>query len=269
VHGFLVASGKNNETQMAVPLMVNLWNYPLFVFAFSLLTFWISAWIGASFRNMQEDSREDFAAALGGTLTLLGLIIGFTFSMAVSRYDQRKNYEEQEANAIGTEYVRVDLLAATDAVKAHALLMDYLNQRILHYEARNEEQLRQINAQTARLQAEMWSVVKTPAATQPTPVASLILAGMNDVLNSQGYAQAAWLNRIPAAAWTLLMSIAIFSNLLTGYSARGRSPFLFMVLPLALSISLCLIADIDSPRGGVIHVQPQNLQILLEYLHLR
>ena len=59
--------------------------------------------------------REDFGFILAATLTLLGLIIGFSFSMATSRYDQRKNYEEAEANAIGTEYVRADLLPAADA----------------------------------------------------------------------------------------------------------------------------------------------------------
>ena len=59
------------------------------------------------------------------TLTLLGLIIGFSFSMAISRYDQRKVYEEAEANAIGTEYVRADLLPAGDAARVRALLRDY------------------------------------------------------------------------------------------------------------------------------------------------
>jgi hypothetical protein len=55
-------------------------------------------------------------------LTLLGLIIGFSFSMAVNRYDQRKPYEQAEANAIGTEYVRADLLPVADAAKVHTLL---------------------------------------------------------------------------------------------------------------------------------------------------
>jgi hypothetical protein len=66
---------------------------------------------------MAEDLREDFSVILSATLTLLGLLIGFSFSMAISRYDERKNYEEAEANAIGTEYVRADLLPAADAAK--------------------------------------------------------------------------------------------------------------------------------------------------------
>jgi hypothetical protein len=187
--------------------------------------------------------------------------------MAVSRYDQRKGYEEQEANAIGTEYVRADLLPTTDAVKVRSLLSRYLDQRILFYRSRDERQLRQINAQTARLQAEIWSTVATVATAQPTPVASLIVAGMNDVLNSQGYSQAARRNRIPFAAWTLLIMLSIFCNLMMGYGAHRRDAFLFLVLPIALSLSLFLIADIDSPGRGVIRVQPENLESVVESLH--
>ena len=87
-------------------------------------------------------------------------------------------------------------------------------------------------------------------------MATFVLGGMNDVLNSQGYTQAAWWNRIPTAAWMLLISTAIFCNLLIGYDAPGRNRVLLLILPIALSISLFLIADIDSPRRGIIRVQP-------------
>jgi hypothetical protein len=247
-------------------------DYPTLLFVLTFLLFWGSAWIGAYFRQrqreqLQMDDHADFALLLGSTLTLLGLIIGFTFSMALSRYDQRKNYEEEEANAIGTEYVRADLLPAADAAKLRAILVDYLHQRIINYSTRNEDLLRQINRETSRLQSEMWSVVTTPAAAQPTPVMALALAGMNDVINSQGYAQAAWWNRVPSAAWALLIAISIFCNLLIGYGAHRNSPFRFLILPIALSLSLFLMADIDSPRGGIIHVHPQNLEVLSEPMH--
>jgi hypothetical protein len=251
--------------------MFNPFDYPILILVVCLPTFWASAWIGSSLRarqpNTKEDSHDDFAFVLGAALTLLGLIIGFTFSMAVSRYDQRKNLEEEEANAIGTEYVRGDLLPAADAAKVRVLLKDYLDQRILYYRARNEQKLRQINAQIARLHTEMWSAVAMPAVAQPTPVRALTVAGMNDVLNSEGYTQAAWWNRLPVAAWILLITISIFCNLLIGYVAHGKSAFLFLILPIALSVSFFLIADIDSPRGGVIRVHPQNLERLAESLH--
>jgi hypothetical protein len=139
----------------------------------------------------------------------------------------------------------------------------------LFYTTRDKRRLAQINADTAQLQTELWSAVKAPAATQPTPIVALAVSGMNDVLNSQGYTQAARWNRIPIAAWSLMAAIAICCNLLIGYGARDfkAAPFLLLVIPLVVSISFFLIADIDSPRGGAIRVNPQNLISLSESLH--
>src|SRR5208337_1306635 len=112
-------------------------HHPFEVFAISLVALWFSAWLGAFVfrkqRALEDDEREDFAIVQTATLTLLALIIGFSFSMAISRYDQRKNYDEAEANAIGTEYVRAGLLPATDAATTRAQLKKYLDLRILFY----------------------------------------------------------------------------------------------------------------------------------------
>lgn len=108
-------------------------------------------------------------------------------------------------------------------------------------------QLPQINAKTA-------------------PINALAVAGMNDVLNAQGYTQAAWWNQIPLAAWVLMVAIAIFSNVMIGIGATSNKahPSLLWVLPLVVSVAFFLIADLDSPRHGVIHVKPQNLLSLAD-----
>ncbi len=247
-------------------------DHPLLVFVLSFIALWLSAWGGWSFRRWQgaldAEMHEDFGFILAATLTLLGLIIGFSFSMATSRYDQRKNYEEAEANAIGTEYVRADLLPDADAARVRPLLRKYLDERVLFYKACDEQELQQINARAAQLQTELWTAIRAPAAAQPTPVMALVVSGMNDVLNSQGYTQAAYWNRIPTAAWGLMAAIAIACNLLVGYgshSAKAGSKLL-PILPLIVSIAFTLIADIDSPRHGIILVRPQNLISLAESL---
>jgi hypothetical protein len=245
-------------------------DHPLAFFVASLLLLWLSVQLGAFIRRMRplpNDEKDDFALVINASLTLLALIIGFTFSMAVSRYDQRKDYEEEEANAIGTEYVRCDLLPDADAAKIRSLLIQYLDQRVLFYETHNLYQLAQIDKETSRLQAELWSTVKNTSAQQPTPPVTLAVWGMNDVLNRQGYTQAAWWKRIPAAAWGLMVSIAICCSLLVGYGARRREGFLFTILPFLVSVAFFLIADIDSPRTGVIRVVPQNLISLSQSLH--
>ncbi len=253
--------------------MPSILDYPVLVFIASFVLMWLSARIGATllrrFRKIEDEAREDFSVIQAATLTLLALIIGFTFSMAVGRYDQRKNYEEEEANAIGTEYVRADLLSAADAATARGLLKRYLDERVLFYTTRDAQELAKVNAETARLQGEMWAAVKQSAAAQPSPVVALAVAGMNDVLNTQGYTQAAWWNRIPHAAWALMTLMAVCANVLVGYGARAlkAGAGLLLIVPLIVSVSFTLIADIDSPRGGVIRVKPLNLHALADSMH--
>jgi len=251
--------------------MYYLTDYPLLILALSLVLLWISAQIGVllhkKLRPMEESEREDFNVVSTATLTLLGLIVGFSFAMAISRYDQRKNYEEDEANAIGTAYFRAGVLPPDEASRIRGLLKDYLDQRILFYRTRSISQLGKINSQTGQLQTQLWLAVQTAAAKEPTPVVALSVASINDVLNSQGYTQAAWWNRLPAAAWWLLLTLAMFCNLLIGYGSRRRSAMFFLVLPVAVSISLFLISDLSSPRRGLIRVIPQNLLSLSESLH--
>ncbi|HXI78444.1 MAG TPA: hypothetical protein VNH21_14990 [Steroidobacteraceae bacterium] len=251
--------------------MHRLVDFPLLAFIVSFATLSLAAWIGASIIRgrspIAEDSRDQFDTVLAATLTLLGLIIGFSFSMALGRYEQRKNYEEAEANAIGTEYLRVDFLPAADAAAVRLLLKNYIDQRILFYITRDLSKLREVRDHTALLQQQLWTAVRVPAAAQPSFNVTLVVSGMNDVLNSEGYTQAAWWNRIPTAAWMLLVTIAILGSLMVGYGAKAKSqPVMRLVLPLIVSISVFLIADIDSARGGMIRVKPQNLLSLADSL---
>jgi hypothetical protein len=236
---------------------------PFAVFAVCLLAQSLAAYFGAlagrKWRRMTADDHQDFDIVRAATLTLLGLLIGFTFSMAVTRYDQRKTLEEAEANAVGTEYLRIGLLPADEAARLRELTRQYLDQRIAFYSTPDERDVAAINAATVKLQGDLWAAVARAATAQPTPVMALVVAGMNDVLNSQGYTQAAYWNRIPAAAWAMLILTSIVCNLLIGYGERRKGSALLLVFPVVVSISFLLIADIDSPRGGIIRVSPQNL----------
>ncbi|MBU3575394.1 hypothetical protein ICN43_06060 [Polynucleobacter sp. UK-Mo-2m-Kol15] len=192
---------------------------------------------------------------------MLGLIIGFTFSMAIARYDLRQTYEEAEANAIGTEFLRADLLPSKTAESIKELLNEYLDQRILFYSKQNQETAKQITQRTTAIENAMWNEILPVARTQPTPPITLVVSGMNDVINARGYTQAAWWNRIPTAAWWLMAAIAVGANILVGFGARNfkHNVGLFMIFPTMIAIAFFLIADIDSPRGGVIRIDPRNL----------
>jgi len=252
--------------------MQRLADYPLLVFVVSFIALWLCAQLGAGLRRTQEahgeHAPEAYTLVLTASLTLLGLIVGFTFSMAVSRYDQRKNYEAEEANAIGTEYVRTGLLPPADAALTRTLLRSYLDQRINLYRSRDEDARGEIRQRITQLQRQLWSAVQNAALAQPNALTALAAAGMNDVLNSQSYTQAAWWNRIPPAAWLLLWLIALLCNVMVGYATSDATPrsLLLLILPLLISIAFLLIADIDSPRGGIIRVSAQNLLSLSEQM---
>jgi hypothetical protein len=245
-------------------------DFPILVFLISFITLWLSTRTGALIAHLHplKESEKEYVGHMSNTsLTLLALIIGFAFSMAVSRYDLRKADEEDEANAIGTEYARAGLLPPADAAKVRNLLVQYVDQRLRFYTARELQPLDDINARTAKLQGQMWSAVQDVARSQPNPAIALALSGMNDVLNTQGYTQAAWWNRIPPGGWCLMIGIAVCSGLLTGYSTDIKKGLLSGILPLLVSIAFFFIADIDSPRRGVIHVAPKNLTSLSHSLH--
>lgn len=250
--------------------MFRLTDYPLLVLvvAFALLS--LAVWFGAGplrrMRPLQTDVVDDFRVVQGALLTLLGLIIGFTFSMAISRYDQRKNLEESEANAIGTEFVRADLLPAADGAKVRALLRQYTEERIRFYVARSRDEEASVKTRTVQLQNELWAAVVPAATANPNQLMALVISGMNDVLNAQGYAQAAWWNRIPPAAWLLMLVIAMACCISVGYGSRDarRERWMMLAVPFIVATSFFSIADIDSPRAGVIRVIPQNLHSLAD-----
>ena len=250
--------------------MESLTHYPLLLFICSFVALSVLAlagsWLRRRYPNADDERNEHLGVILAATLTLLGLIIGFSFSMAANRYDQRKNFEEAEANAIGTEILRADFLPAATAANVRGLLAEYTGLRIQFYLNKDDGQREQLDERTSRLQAALWSAVRPSSGAQPTPVEALVLAGMNDVINSQGYTQAAFWNRIPTAAWFLMAIIALFSSVLIGYRSGKAGGPLVVVLPLIVSFAFLLIADIDAPRHGLIEVRPQNLESLAKSL---
>ncbi|WP_216860547.1 hypothetical protein [Polynucleobacter sp. MWH-Jannik1A5] len=216
------------------------------------------------YRTKDTETSEDLGIIQTATLTLLALIIGFTFSMAIDRHDQREIFEEGEANAIGTEFLRADLLPPKVSAATKDLLLQYVDQRILFYSKQSPEKIQEIRNKTEQLQADLWNEILPVVRKQDTPTIALVASGMNDVINSQGYVQAAWWNRIPLTAWALMAAIAVCANLLVGFGARNfeKNMGLFMIFPFVVSVSLFLIADIDSPRGGVIRIEARNLVAL-------
>ncbi len=151
--------------------MDHLTNYPLALFAMAFAVMALASAAGVWLRRADARAGRTRSADLdtisAATLSLLALIIAFTFSMAGARYDQRKVLEENEANAIGTEILRVRLLPPPDAAAARSLLGAYLDQRIAFFANDGGAGRAQINRRTDQLEDRMWTAVSAPAAAGP------------------------------------------------------------------------------------------------------
>jgi hypothetical protein len=245
-------------------------DYPAILSILTLLLLSTAAWIGARVRKRRtgddEMDKDEYGVVLGATLTLLGLLIGFSFSMAISRYDQRKDYEEEEANAIGTEYQRAELLPDSARNAVQAQLVEYLDLRIKRFNAHASADVTELMAKTTQVQNEMWSTIRNSAMTTRDPVTATVVTGMNDVINRQGYTQAARWKRIPTPAWALMIVMGLFSSFLIGYGEKKAHWTVLLIVPVVIAASFLLIADVDSPQGGLIRVAPQNLMSLADSL---
>ena len=209
--------------------------------------------------KLTAPERDEFDPVRNAMFTLLGLVIGFAISMAVSRYDLRKSLEESEANAIGTEYLRLDLMPAEAAATARGLLKTYADERVAYYDIRDPAAGAANAAETAKTTSALWATVLPESEAHPNAVTALVVSGMNDVINSYGYTVAAWRNRLPIEVWLLIIAVATSCNFLIGFGAEKLSSATLGILPLTASLAILLIADVEGPHNGFVRVHPENL----------
>ncbi|WP_059412348.1 bestrophin-like domain [Cupriavidus basilensis] len=217
--------------------------------------------VGARYvRNAESGATDDIRVVLSATLTLLALVVGFAFSLAIGGYNARQANEAMEANRIESAFFKAELLPGEDAGKVRGLLRQYLDARLRFYQTGHGRQTDELAGNANLLRSQMWAIVARNAGRQPNPVAVLPVSAMSDLLGSYENSTASWRSQIPPAAWGLITALAAFCSALIGYSAGVRNHRgLLVVFPAVISISLALIADIDVPGRGLIHVSPDNL----------
>jgi hypothetical protein len=213
--------------------MTELVDRPVLMLVVSFVGLLLAAMLGVvahkAWNPVKASDHNELAIVQSAALTLLGLIVGFSFAMAISRYDQRKGLEEAETNAIGTEYLRAGLMADDAAANAGNALKRHLDLRIQFYITSDEGALARIGAERAKLEADLWVAARSLSAVSPTPITALVASGLNDVFNSTDATAAGWLDRIPVPAWWLLMMIGVAANVMLGYGARRFDPLLIVV----------------------------------------
>jgi hypothetical protein len=201
---------------------------------------------------------------------LLSLLLGFAMSMALSRFDERKKLVIDEANAIGTAYLRATMQAEPIRSSAPALMREYVDSRIAIFGGDGDAHAKQSAAERSKqIQDELWNGVTAAAQQTQTPIVAIYAQALNEMIDLDSERIAAVLNRIPTDIWMLLGLLSIMTSLVVGYGQRHRSVLATFVPVLMVAIAVSLIADLDSPASGFIQVNQQSLRSLSAELHMQ
>jgi hypothetical protein len=238
------------------------------VFVVLFVTTWAGVLTAELLRPVKDEERQDLTLVIHGSLLLLTLVISFTYYFAMTKHDERKNCEIAEADAIATEHFRAGLLPSEAATPLREMILRYLDKRILFYTLLDDRQLEMNEMETQNLRAEMWQAANDSTKLESTStVIPLVVDGMNGVLTSRRNTEASWKRRIPPAGWSLMILIAMYTCLLTGYGVHKKGILLYTLLPFLVAIAFFLMGDMDNPRHGIVYVSPDNLIDLSHFLH--
>lgn len=220
---------------------------------------------GRRFRK-QKDVHFPLGAVQGGSLGLLGLLLGFAFSGASARFLERQDILTAEANAIGTAYLRADLLppAAGDLVRRE--LRGYLEDRLTLFAELSRDNATQLNDNLEARHHAMWSAAIEAVRDNP-PLAALVLPPLNEVIDLLASRNAAAARHLPIPVLGLLIASAAISMTVIGYGAGAtgnRHTSIVGALALLISVSLWVTIDLDHPRIGLIRVNDRALADLAE-----
>lgn len=214
--------------------------------------------------TLGEATRSQLASLQTAVNTLLALLLGFTFAMAVSRFETRTRLVVDEANAIGTSALRARMLPAPYRETVLELFRKYLDSRLATYnEFLPTPAALQAKRQAALLQEEVWQQARQAAERNPSPVPTgLFIDALNQVFDQQAKRDAARDNHVPQSVLMLLFVVAILAMGLSGYGCGlgERRPWgTMLTVAVAISMVVLVIIDLDRPRRGLIHVSQQSM----------
>lgn len=242
---------------------------PTVFFLLSLALLWIGMALGSRIRSRRGKAIDEESKIItvleGSMLTLYGLLLGFTFSMAVSRYDLRKALVVKEANAIGTTWLRSGTLAEPTRTVEQSLLRQYVPVRMEFVSAGHDQvKVQDSLRRTSDLQAKLWATANNYSLDHRDAVTAIFLNTLNDSIDTSEERTAADENRIPSEAWWMLLLVGFAATVLVGLDVRARSRVLQAALPLVLAAALAMTMDMDSPRLGLIQVNQPSFDRLVQ-----
>ena len=216
---------------------------------------------------LNESRKAQASTVLGAMLSLVGFLLAFTFGMAGSQYDARRNLVIDHANAIGTTFLRATYIPEPHRSNSRRLLREY----VAHRHIVDEETSDELMARSEQLEKQLWAEANAVAQEDRSPVVAIFIQSLNEMidLNAKRGGIVFW-TRIPDMLFATLTFLSILVMVLTGYwlgwTAR-RHVFPTALLIVTYATAFLLVIDLDRPQGGFFRVSQQPMIELSESMH--
>jgi hypothetical protein len=215
------------------------------------------------FERHDEARKSTIGGIQGAILGLLGLLLGFTFALATSRFELRRDLVVQQSNAIGTAYLRASLLPEAHVAPVQDLLRGYVAILVEYYPRFDDPAARGVGlAKIADAERGLWEHAVAAAREAPTPIVATFVTAINETFDVMAMRLAVGAARIPGSVWVLLLIVAALGCVTSSYAAGSagvRSSFSSLILPALIAVVIMLIFDISRPRIGFIRVSQQSI----------
>lgn len=219
-------------------------------------------------RKTPDLADSPIGSVQGAILALLGLLLGFSFAMAVGRYDVRRNLAVDEANSIGTTWLRAEFLSGKSGLEVRTILKDYTKLRIESIAALPKSpEMDSLIRRNGEFETRMWEIARREAASNPSPVTVSFITSLNETFDLGSSRIYAARNHVPGAVWLLLIVVAGCGAGGSGYFqglSMSRSSLNQLVFPVLIAVVITLISDMDRAKHGLIGVSQEPLTDLYE-----
>jgi len=211
-------------------------------------------------RRSTDEPEAPAAGMVGATLGLLAFMLAFTFGLAGTRFEARRQLVQTEANAISTTYLRTDLLPEPMHTDAQALLKEYVDARLA---GTSSDKLMESISKSEQIQRRLWSQAVLALQKEKSVATSLFSQSINQLIELHSQRLTAGLrSRIPSAIWIGLYLVLILAMAAVGYQngmASKHRPIVVFTLVCGFSIVMFLITDLDRPRQGYLQVNQEAM----------
>lgn len=221
--------------------------------------------------NTDHEVKAQTNAIQGGILGLLALLLGFTFNMALQRFDNRSHAVIKEANTIGTALLRTKLLPKPFDTQTENLIYQYVDLRldISNVDLTQIEECRAINLKTDKIQNEIWNIAIKAAEVDPRPVTTgYFINSLNDVIDARGERNAILQRHVPEVILFLLFIVFIIGGALMGYTSglgKKRAYIPTIMFTLLIVLVVFIIIDLDRPKRGIIKIKQDSMLELKQH----